>query len=154
MVCSCTHSHTCKHTHTHPHTHEYIHTHIHTHTHMQAHTHTHTLSHTHTHTYTLTHTGNIECRGENILDRQEFCHFDPTFRHMCGPPPVLILNNISIQPEGAPLDREVCTCGFSAGKFVCLPRKFNVRSESVMCNILMYSKAWYLGVLHGHAPYM
>ena len=60
---------------------------------------------------------------------------------------VLVLNNISIQPEGTPLDREVCTCGFSVGKFVCLPRKFNVRSESVMCNILVHSKAWYLGVL-------
>ena len=54
------------------------------------------------------------------MERREFCHFDPNYRNICGPPPNLVLEGLVIQPDGADPGRNPCTCAFRGGKLVCV----------------------------------
>jgi len=65
--------------------------------------------------------GNIVCRGANLLDQAESCHFERSSRDECGPPARVILegNNISASPGGAGEDG-FCECGFRGGALVCV----------------------------------
>ena len=71
--------------------------------------------------------GNIECEGEGIVEQAEFCHYSNRFREKCGPPAILILENINISaspdlPDGRPGVGEsaLCDCDFSRGRRTCL----------------------------------
>ncbi len=72
--------------------------------------------------YVLPTADNRLCEGEGPIRQGQFCHY--LMPDVCAPHAGMILEriNISAAPHvGA--NSELCSCGFSEGKYVCLPRK-------------------------------
>ena len=81
-------------------------------------------------------TGNIVCEGEGVVEQAEFCHYSSLHRDKCGPPAILLLEEINISPGSGAGAERLCSCEFSGGRRTCLLGE-SVSSLSVLLPVLV-----------------